>query len=388
MMTEQEFLETASLAGLLVAFANAKPHEDGYMIESYYRESKYEPYKLESDIYSKNNQLLCFYTGLAFQLNKSKHQFFIESKSANDDFFGKLYRRIQQKRFEDKISNDEFESIMLLSFFALRGSPDFTMNFYSLDLLRTVVTPKYLDNLFNLLTNLSDLRQLNLNFRELQEQFVSGENQRNTQFRVNLRYFYERVGKELAQVNEYKSDILTNQKSLILDKNIAQNENNTFIQRILFYTNKVLKKQKTEREIEQLRKELGFEYDTTIDNKVKRNQSIVQYVRVYFPDECAACKENYNIADRSFKYRNSDRYYMEVHHCISFSADNTCDQIDNLVKLCPTCHRALTKNRADETYQRELIARIFNNAPETKLFCLNFVETENQLVDFVYERLR
>ncbi|PVX38780.1 HNH endonuclease [Pasteurella langaaensis DSM 22999] len=261
------------------------------------------------------------------------------------------------------------------------------MNFYSLGLLRSVIHPQYLDNLFKLLTNLPDLRQLNLNFRELQEQFTTGENQRNTQFRINLRYFYDKVGIDLVQVNCFKSDILNKNKELILNKNIAQSDNPNFIERMIFYTNKVFGQHKTNREIEQLRKELGFEYDLIIDDKIKRNQGIVQYVRVYFPDECAACKQQYPIADRSFKYRNSERYYLEIHHCISFSADNTCDQIDNLVKLCPTCHRALTKNRADESYQQHLIRNIFKNSPKTYEFCLNFAG-ENQVLDFVYKRLR
>lgn len=387
-MNEHDFLQIASLNALLVAFANAKPCADGYIIESSYKSSKYEAYPLTEQIYQTNNELLSQYTGLPFELHKTKHQFVIQSVSECDDFFAKLYRRIQQKRLETEISDDDFEDTILLSFFALRGSPDFKMNFYSLDLLRPVVKPKYLDNLFNLLTNLSDLRQLNINFRELQGQFVSGKNARNTQFRINLRYFYDRIGAKLAQINQYKADILKNNQDIIQDKNIAQKNNNTFVQRIIFYTANVLNQHKTEREIEQLRKELGFEYDGEIDVKNKRNQGIVQYVRVYFPDECAACKQDYAIADRSFKYRKSQRYYMEVHHCISFSADSTCDQIDNLVKLCPACHRALTKDRADEDYQRRLISQIFANAPTAKQFCLNFVNHENQLIDFVYERLR
>lgn len=387
-MNEHNFLQNASLNALLVTFANAKPCTDGYIIESSYKSSKYEAYSLTEQVYQNNNKLLSQYTGLPFQLNKTKHQFVIQSINECDDFFAQIYRRIQQKRFETQISDNAFENAILLSFFALRGSPDFKMNFYSLDLLRSVVSSKYLDNLFNLLTNLSDLRQLNLNFRELQEQFVSGENTRNTQFRINLRYFNDRVGSQLAQINQYKADILKNNQAIIRDKSIAQENNKTFVQRIIFYTANVLKQHKTEREIEQLRKELGFEYDSEIDTKKQRNQGIVQYVRVYFPDECAACKQDYVIADRSFKYRQSHRYYMEVHHCISFSADSTCDQIDNLVKLCPVCHRALTKNRADETYQRQLISQIFENAPTAKQFCLNFVDNENQLIDFVYERLR
>lgn len=387
-MNEHDFLQTASLNALLVAFANAKPCADGYIIESSYKSGKYEAYPLTREIYQANNILLSQYTGLAFQLNKTKHQFIVKSIKGCDDFFAQIYRRIQQKRFETHISDNAFEDTILLSFFALRGSPDFKMNFYSLDLLRSVVSSKYLDNLFNLLTNLSDLRQLNLNFRELQEQFVSGESKRNTQFRINLRYFNDRVGTQLAKINQYKADILKHNQVIIQDKKIAQENNKTFVERIIFYTSKVLNQYKTRREIEQLREKLGFEYDNGIDDKIHRNQGIVQYVRVYFPDECAACKQDYAIADRSFKYRRSHRYYMEVHHCISFSADSTCDQIDNLVKLCPACHRALTKNRADESYQRRLISQIFDNVPTAKNFCLNFVENEQQAVDFVYERLR
>lgn len=387
-MEEHKFLQIASLNALLVTFVNAKPCSDGYVIESSYKKSKYEPYQLTEKIYQTNNRLLSEYTGLPFQLNKTKHQFIIQSTSGCDDFFAQIYRRILQKRFETEISDSEFEDDILLSFFALRGSPDFKMNFYSLDLLRSVVSNKYLDNLFKLLTNLSDLRQLNLNFRELQEQFVSGENKRNTQFRINLRYFNDRVGAQLTQINQYKADILLNNQSIIQDKNIAQENHKTFVDRIIFYTATVLNQNKTKREIEQLRKDLGFEYNREIDSQKKRNQGIAQYVRVYFPDECAACKQDYAISDRSFKYRQSERYYMEVHHCICFSADSTCDQIDNLVKLCPTCHRALTKNRADEDFQRWLICKIFENMPTAKQFCLNFVTDENQLIDFVYKRLR
>lgn len=387
-MNASEFLQNASLNALLVAFANAKPCENGYLIEAFYKNSKYAPYELDTAIYQQNNLLLQRYTGLDFELVGTKHHFYIQSSETKEVFFQNLYHRIIQKRFEDQyLSDDEFEKMVLLSFFALRGSPDFRLNFYSLDWLRDVVHDQYLDNIFKLLTNLPDLRQLNLNFRELQGQFITGKNQRNTQFRVNLRYFYDKVGVDLAQVNRFKFDSLKHNKHLILDRNIAQSDDPKFIERLQFYTNKVFNQNKTNQEIEKLRKELGFEYDLTIDDKAKRNLGIVQYVRVFFPDECAACRQQYAIADRTFKYRNSERYYLEIHHCISFSADKTCDQIDNLVKLCPVCHRALTKNRADEHYQKQLIQNIFNNAPQAYEFCLNFAD-KNQVLDFVYERLR
>lgn len=389
-MTELDFFSTANINALLVAFANAKPYAkstNGFVIESSYKRSIYSPIEeLTDEIYQKNNQLLSDFTGLDFQLNGTKHQFFIESELSCDDFFAKIYKQIQIVRVQNNISDDEFSKLIILSFFALRGSPDFIRNFYSIDLPRQIVSNNYLDNLFILLTNLSDLRQLNLNFRELQEQFVSGENQRNTQFRINLRYFYDNFINDLAKINIFKANILKHNAKIIETKNIAQ-ESKSFVKRLHFYRDNILNKTKTSNEIEQLRKNLGFIYDDIIDEKVKRNQGIVQYIRAFFPDECVCCKDIFPIENRSFKYRNSERWYLEIHHVISFSSDKTLDQIDNLVKLCPTCHRALTKNRADENYQKDLISKIFENEPRTKEFCLNFTDNNN-CVQFVYDRLK
>lgn len=388
-MILNHFLKIGSINALLVAFANAKPCTKpitGFVIESSYKSSKYSPKELTEDIYQSNNQLLSDFTRLNFQLNGTKHQYFIESNLSCDDFFSKIYQQIQRKRIESNISDNDFSKLIILSFFALRGSPDFKLNFYSLDLPRQIVSANYLDNLFKLLTNLSDLRQLNLNFRELQEQFITGENERNTQFRINLRYFYDNFVNDLSKINIFKSEILVHNADLILTKNISQ-ESKTFVDRLFFYRDNVLHKTKTQNEIEQLRKNLGFIYDEVIDEKVSRNQGIVQYVRAYFPDECACCKNHYPIENRTFKYRNSERWYLEIHHIISFSADRTLDQIDNLVKLCPTCHRALTKNRADEEYQKSLIGEIFVNNPKAKEFCLNLTSDDN-CIQFVYDRLR
>lgn len=385
-LNHDDFTNNATLEALLVAFANAKPCNTGFVIESSYRKSKYSLVELTDDVYQENNQLLCDFTGLLFQLNGTKHQFFIQTNISSDDFFNQIYKYIQIKRIENQISDHDFSNLILLSFFALRGSPDFKLNFYSLDLPRQIVSSQYLDNLFKLLTNISDLRQLNLNFRELQYQFIAGENERNTQFRINLRYFYDNLAKDLLKINRYKANILSRQDQLITTKNTAQ-ESKTFIERLVFYKDRVLNQQKTEREIEQLRRDLGFVYDEMIDEKVKRNQGIVQYVRAFFDDECVCCKNTYPLESRTFRLRNSGRFYLEVHHVISFSADRTLDQIDNLVKVCPACHRALTKNRADETYQKQLIGEILVNAPKAKEFCLNFTD-ENNCVQFIYDRLR
>ena len=41
--------------------------------------------------------------------------------------------------------------------------------------------------------------QLNLNFRNLQKQFVENKNKRNTQVRVNIRWFYDNCLNELEK---------------------------------------------------------------------------------------------------------------------------------------------------------------------------------------------
>ena len=117
MMNEFDFLKNASLNALLIAFVNAKPCKNGYLIESAYKNSKYAPYELHETIYQKNNQLLQQYTGLTFKLVGTKHQFFIQSSAKMEGFFQNLYQRIIQKRFENtKLNSDEFEKMVLLAF--------------------------------------------------------------------------------------------------------------------------------------------------------------------------------------------------------------------------------------------------------------------------------
>lgn len=381
-ITDDKLLKNGSLNALLAVFANAKPrNEGGFAIESSYRKStgNYVHAELTKETYEYNNGLLSKYFDLPFVLSGTKHYVHIESELDKTEFFSAVYRRIIQKRFEEDVNDDLFEQKILLAFWGLRGSLDFKRKYYTVDIWRETQDEKFLDNLFQLITNLSDLRQLNLNFRELQEQYVNGK-KRQTQFRIKLRYFYDVVGKELLKLNVFKYQTLELNKDKIGE---LGRESTSVMERILFYKEKVLGQESNSLDVNKLRQDLGFEYEET----GKRNYSIVKFARSFLEDECVACKNSYTLAERTFKYRNSERYYLEVHHCISFSADNTCDQIDNLVKLCPACHRALTKNRADEEYQKGLIRNIFINAPQAKEFCLNFSDEDN-VVQFVYDRLR
>lgn len=125
------FFKNARLQALLVSFANTKPITKpitGFVIESSYKSSKYSHQELTDNIYQLNNQLLSDFTGLDFQLNSTKHQYFIDSDLSCDDFLFNIYKQIQ-KRIEYSISDNDFSKLIILSFFALRGSPDFKLNF-------------------------------------------------------------------------------------------------------------------------------------------------------------------------------------------------------------------------------------------------------------------
>lgn len=89
--------------------------------------------------------------------------------------------------------------------------------------------------------------------------------------------------------------------------------------------------------------------------------------------------------------RGSDRPYLEIHHVISFGANNSGDVIENLVKLCPSCHRALTPNRAEENFQKIIIDNILSNSSDAYKYVRLFTEekaTKNDANDFVYNNLK
>ncbi|MDD7323437.1 MAG: HNH endonuclease, partial [Campylobacter lanienae] len=115
----------------------------------------------------------------------------------------------------------------------------------------------------------------------------------------------------------------------------------------------------------------------------------VKFMRIYAPDICAACNDIYDIKDRSFITRQN-RYYTEIHHCISVGKEKELDVLENLVKLCPTCHRALGKGSSSAEYQKELIKRILNSNQQNLEFAKIIFASDNIniLVDKIQENLK
>lgn len=240
---------------------------------------------------------------------------------------------------------------------------------------------------------------ININFRQLQEQFVEGVNKRNTQLRLNLNWYSKNIG----FINSYKSEIIKKNYSVEMTKTdnninyidmpiVEYKQSDLFIKRISHFSDKLFDRKLTNQDIEKIRQELGFdiENDDASSKKVTRNREIVELVRLYTPDECAACKNLYDIHDRSFTHRKTGRPYFEIHHTISFNNNIELDHEDNLVKLCPVCHSCVKSGVGTPEEQSEIINRIFENKPNIKYFAESFFDTKESslLVQEVYRNLK
>ncbi len=267
----------------------------------------------------------------------------------------------------------------------LRGSVDFNRKYYSVDLLE--ISPTYIDEVYKIALSSNDIiNRLNLNFRELQPEYFKGENKRNTQLRINLRWYYNNVVARYPALNSYKTLILNNHAEKIGELN---NAGGMFIDRVGVYEKDILGHDLSDEEITKL-KETLFGKCT----EIHRNQRITAYARETLPDECVGCRDEYDIADRSFIMPRTGRYYFEIHHVIPYANDAVhVDVLDDLVKLCPTCHRALTPGRAEKSLQLKIIQRIVNSREEVRQFVdaikARSMDTAGELpVDYVYSVLK
>ncbi len=264
--------------------------------------------------------------------------------------------------------------------FALNGSADFNHQYYATDIYRATCTANYFKKFFMLILNVNSCF-LNLNFRELQAQFVSGERERNAQIRVNLAYFCANS----HPLNPYKSAILQANAQNIAP--LAQSPKSSVLNRAEFYLTEVLGKRAIS--AAQLRQRLDFGNDELGAGQIARNAEIVRIAAAVLEDKCAACCDDYDIKDRTFMRRNG-AFYLEIHHNIAFTHDkNQCDTLENLVKLCPACHKALSKNRASEAHQKRLIANILAHSEQARNFAqiISRASDEGALIDFIYEAL-
>lgn len=401
-MKVSEILNKGNIRQLFFVFFNlgTKENDEYFEFKILYRQSSKSQIILDKALIHKNNQLMSEYTELDFVIHGTQHFFRLENdlQINRHEFLNEVYRKIEQSRFN--CSDDEFQEALYMGLFTFRGSMDLNRNLFAVDLLSVNVSSDYLNHITSLLFSSIGITQLNLNFRELQPEYIGNVRKRNTQVRINLKWFYTTYINTIGKINLYKASILKDNFDLINISSISNSVNNTFFERLLFYrdrivnspTNfKVLTTEQQELEIYKLRADLNFENENfNISDQRTRDRGIVQMASALLPDECVACKEKYNIMDRTFIRKSSRKPYLELHHVISFGSNNRSDVLENLVKLCPACHRALTPNRADEDYQKELINNIIKNSPGVDEYLDNFLSSDcgtEDKINFVYSKL-
>ncbi|TWT16474.1 HNH endonuclease [Streptococcus sp. sy010] len=382
-------LSELDLKALLLIFFNVNHKKDKFVVEGSFKVSKYS--KLSADKGELFNELaynLSSYYKLPFYTTRSSYQCIIDNdlKLSFDDFIKKLRALIMVNL--SKIDDLEvIDKEMALAIIILRGSVDFTRNFMAVDIKRCNASEVYLDSLFRIVTSSDDLiKYLNWNFRELQKQYVTGESLRNTQLRINLRWVFNYLLSEIKQLSSYRYDLLESNQNQIGNLPQSNKSYETFLSRLSLYREKIAGQKLNETEILSFRNELFAE-----DNKIPRRSTQVKLViSNSTADKCSACYKYYPIDCRSFKQPKDGRYYFEYHHVISFSNDKTkLDISDNVVKLCPTCHRAMTPNRAESAYQKELIKNILFDRSDIMAFTKTYLNTntDKETINKIYELL-
>ncbi|TPH95431.1 HNH endonuclease [Helicobacter pylori] len=305
----------------------------------------------------------------------------------DNDFFNRSHSMTpNQKRF-------------LSGFFESRGSIDTQRNFLTLDYF--FHSPLEF-NKFHYLIDLFIIpsEALNFNFRELQPEHVQGINQRNAQFRIYLDWYLHHIG----LFNPYKARIVHHvfKTTLIYDgiyhklsyPPTTKYHGNSFTERAHFYLKNVYQQDLDKKRIKELREQLGFIQNS---EEFKRDSKIINFYRLSTPNVCSACCDDYDIKERSFLSlplyqitQNPNSYYTEIHRVISLGKNQELDVLENLAKLCPTCHRALKKGASAEGFQKRLIENILNHNKDNLEFAKLRFETDDfpTLINRICESLK
>lgn len=316
---------------------------------------------------------------------------------SRDSFFNQLYAKLfnECEYIQDENLNEQKKDFVR-GFCELRGSIDTQRPLLAMDYFYDSIfelgKARLLNEYFSIPYYI-----ININFRNLQNQFVSDINKRNTQLRLQLNWYARNIG----FLNEYKVEIVNSfyhssatkkegNVNFVLMPIVESRKSGLFIQRLSYFSSRIFGRELTERDIVKLRSELGFDLETSDVGVVKRNRDIVELVRLFTDDVCAGCKEEHNLEDRTFIHRKTGRPYFEIHHNISFANNIELDHENNLVKLCPVCHTCMKSGVGLPDDQKHIIVNILDSQPHVKDFATHFFNTknENELVDNIYNNLR
>ena len=310
---------------------------------------------------------------------------------SKDSFYNKLNLKILGEDFiYDQDFNDQ-KKMFIRGFAESRGSIDTTIPLLSLDCfynsLNEVKRARILYDYFNV-----PFSVLNFNPRELQNDYITGRRKRNTQLRFNLYWYVKNVG----LLNDYKIAIIKKVYNNIeyaqtkgdvkyfYSPDIAHSKKDSFDFMLRYYSNNIFNKQLSDFEVDYLRKELKFDSNKDVAT-FKRNLSLIELIRINTPDKCASCG-----TDKTYTHKNTGRQYFEYHHVISIGQNHELDDENNIVKLCPTCHRIVKRGSAPEVEQKAVIRNILKNKPNVFEFAKHIFDIEDfeEIVHKIWQNLK
>lgn len=298
------------------------------------------------------------------------------------EFYKKLYSSLINERWINTSVMNEQQKEFIRGFMESRGSVDTSRKFIAQDYFYNnkleLKKAMILIDMMNL-----PIEYANFNMRELQPQFISGENRRNAQFRINAFYYANKIG----FINKYKAKIFQNAYSLgnwlirhdneiqyfSVDASCSRNNDSVFIRYLNFFSNNIYQQKLNSSTIRNLRERLGFHNsEFNIGESTNRNRNLIQLFNEIAPDKCAVCGRT-----TTFTNKTTGRQYFEVHHVISYYNDHEVDNIGNLVKLCPICHDMLKRGLAPEDLQINAILKILNEYKEVYEFTSTYLGIED-----------
>lgn len=318
-------------------------------------------------------------------------RFYLENDLSLSDtiFYNLLHEKFFKESWihDDGLTDDKKDFIR--GFLELRGSVDTTAKFIAQDYFFNnrieLKKAQIVTNFMNV-----PLKYANYNMRDLQHQFVAGINKRNPQFRINSYYYAKYIG----FLNKYKAKIFDSAfitKATYIKNQIqyfdvvlpqSKTDDVVFVKYLNFFSNNIYEKKLTPAAVCELRKRMGFPQDG-LSNAETRNNAVVNLFDTISPDKCAICG-----TEKTYTKANG-RQYFEIHHVISRCNGSDLDNIANLVKLCPSCHRMMKKGGSPVDDQIKAIIKILNEHNEVFEFCASYLNIDdiNELAERIQEML-
>ncbi len=294
-------------------------------------------------------------TGIIFE--KKILNFGVSIILINDIEKDLIYSKIEKWLID---ANEENKKWFFIGFMEGRGSLDFSRNFYSIDIAHKD-SPEIARRKLNRMNDIVGL-VYNYNPRILQ----NNSDKKNDQFRIKLDYYSGNFGFFRPHIIEYYQKeknikLTTDNKNIIF---IDSNNKNIDISSNLFRNLKINDLAISLKDIDEKEKYKKIQ-EYKINNFDFDTEDEILYSS-FNTKESAKNKARYlceiDNGHATFISKSSKQNYVEAHHLVPFSKrksfDVNIDIEENLVALCPNCHRKI--HLAVDNEKKNMLDKLFN----------------------------